>query len=101
MRKERAEMAADLYIHVATGINQEDLRCLFSNSLGSRYFAPGGGCDDFACVHHNRIARSPRIHIGEVSWLKVALLEDEESFIPGPVESVAALFDDTENTPSY
>ena len=37
------------------------------------------------------IDETPRVWIGEVSWLKAGLFDDAATFVPGPVERVSSL----------
>lgn len=57
-------MAADLHIHVFDGCTENDL------------------CD------YKKIASTPNVHVGEVSWLKAALLDDSDRYIPSAVQQV-------------
>lgn len=106
-------MAADLHIHVVEGITEDDLADFFTNTLGSKYFnlergrrvqererelekqyrRPDGRIGDKWDEYWNqtvsgKINNTPNIWVGEVSWLKAALFEDEETFIPAPVEVI-------------
>lgn len=84
-------MSADLHIHVFDGLTESDLRSFFSNTLGSKYFAPvsigQGSCLD----HYKKISDVPNIWIGGVSWLKAGLSEDSETFIPNAVAEINEL----------
>lgn len=80
-----------------TVITETDLSCFHSNSLGSKWFSISSGRDVYGvcrdktrCVHWNRITISDRIDIGEVSWLKAALFDDDD-YVPHPIESIAEL----------
>lgn len=93
-------MAADLHIHVFEGCTEEDLAHFFANSVGSKWFAGFGvGSDRQNCYKNNcestgpcnRVTSTPSIWIGEVSWLKAALFDDPETFVPGPVAQIADL----------
>ncbi len=96
-------MAADLHIHVMDGVEEEDMRCFFSHHSGHKYFAgfftqedcklPGKY--DFMCGHHDRVSDTPNFRIGEVSWLKAALFDDD-SYIPNPVARVSELIGEDE-----
>jgi len=79
-------MSADLHIHIYEGITEEDMKTFFSNTLGSKYFDPSYG--DRNDEVYEKIAKTPNIWIGGVSWLKAALFEDDEHFIPSTVERV-------------
>jgi hypothetical protein len=43
------------------------------------------------CRHESEIENTPNIWIGEVSWLKAALFEEPEMFIPGTVVKISDL----------
>ncbi len=82
-------MSADLNIHVFKGITEDDLAAFFSSHLGSKYH---GQVKDYDWRENfDRIESTPRVWIGAVSWLKAALLEDGETFIPNPVGEVSSL----------
>jgi hypothetical protein len=83
-------MAADLYIHVVTPDVTEYLLSHFnSNLIGSKWFK-----EEFVYEPekdedaYKKIAATPMVHVGEVSWLKAALFNDK-SFIPQPVQEIA------------
>lgn len=86
-------MSADLYIHSCgfpdnPDVTGEDLACFFSSTLGSERFVTRPSCpDDPFCTHWDRVKASPSVWIGQVSWLKAGLYDDD-SFIPEPVEAV-------------
>ncbi len=71
-------MAADLYIHVFEGISEEDLKVFFSNALGSKWFAGFYAVDDHGKEEESyaNISETPRVWVGEVSWLKAALYRE-------------------------
>jgi hypothetical protein len=86
-------MAADLHVHIMTDdISEDDLCDFFSSTMGTKWFnlARAGqnqrnGRWDAA---YQKITKTPRYNIGEVSWLKAAILDDSETFVPGPVQAV-------------
>lgn len=81
-------MAADLHIHVVTDDLQEGaIDAFFSHTLGSKYFG-GHFSEEERTTAFSRIADTPSIWIGEVSWLKAALFGDSETFIPSTVQLV-------------
>lgn len=41
-----------------------------------------------SCVHHTDIENTPNIWIGEVSWLKAAIFEDADTFIPDTIDRI-------------
>ncbi len=81
-------MAADLHIHIFEGIVEADLAKFCSNHLGSKWFNPRPGATDFGpgSVFH-RVSETPNIWVGEVSWLKAALFDDD-SYVPNPVGAI-------------
>lgn len=82
-------MAADLHIHVMTpDMTENHLAEFFCNTLGSKYFnmrcRPNLDGDAWRLV-----TNSPNIHVGEVSWLKAAVLEGgPDEFVPQAVSAV-------------
>lgn len=109
-------MAADLHIHVFEGIDEEDLRIFKRNTLGSKHFDPvniGHTEGDYQATHpepaswaemrkhvgqdepqsdwdvaYARVADTPHVEVGEVSWLKAAFFEDSGKFVPDPIQAV-------------
>ncbi len=82
-------MAADLHIHVLPDdIEEGVLAAMFSNCLGSKYFAPHRVSDAARMTALDRVGDMPNVWIGEVSWLKAAVFGDAETFVPGPVQAV-------------
>lgn len=78
-------MAADLHIHIYEGITENDLARFFSHVLGSKYFnmfTRNRAEGDY------KAGETPGVWIGEVSWLKAALFEDAENYIPSPVQII-------------
>lgn len=141
-------MSADLYIHIRTEKQtEEDFKCFFHNSLGSKYFSwdknpceeqrdkildtfssfaldewhkiypnesvPKFSMDDpkykkwqeiwqkhlgefykengHSCEHYEKISQTENVWVGEVSWLKAALFEDSDTFVPDPIEKIVEL----------
>lgn len=82
-------MAADLHIHVYEGIDESDMAQFFSNSMGSKWFNPV--TNSTSQPGWERVAHTPGIWIGEVSWLKAMLFEDNEKFVPNPVAEISEL----------
>lgn len=84
-------MSADLHIHAMVGVTEDDLRCFFANTLGSKWctfpFGRGRCSERTSCPHWKAVADSPDVWVGEVSWLK-AMLTDDSGYIPEPVEAV-------------
>ncbi len=96
-------MAADLYLHIYEGIEEKDLAIFFSNSIGSKYFnldnrknaennrregSGEGNWKESWEESYEKIAKTPNIWIGEVSWLKAMLFEDRDIFIPSTVDMI-------------
>lgn len=86
-------MAADLHIHIKTdAITDDVLAAFFSNSLGSKWFSLRSARDTGKWEEaYETIANTPQVHVGEVSWLKAAVLEDGDQFIPAPVASISQI----------
>ncbi len=82
-------MSADLHIHVLEGVTEDDVAMMNSNVMGSKHFrwdAPQKPLDLFT-----KISDTPNVWIGEVSWLKAALFEDPDTFVPDPVDKVSEI----------
>lgn len=85
-------MGADLHIHIFEGITEDDLRIFFSNHLGSKYLDLHNNLSwEDAQPAHDRVSETPNIWIGEISWLKAVVLDDAETFVPGPVAKIYEL----------
>lgn len=106
-------MAADMKIHVmdAPGkeVSRETLRVFFNGTLGSKlggwpkitddmteeeagslieaFFAESPTHEEWGEAYL-RVAETPGVWVGEVSWLKAALTGDVETYIPDPVSDV-------------
>jgi hypothetical protein len=81
-------MAADLHIHVVPDdIEEGTIAAFFSNTLGSKYFG-GRFSEEQRNAAFPRIADTPNVWIGEVSWLKAALFGDSGTFVPSTVQLV-------------
>jgi hypothetical protein len=81
-------MAADLHIHVVPDDLEEGvIAAFFSNTLGSKYFG-GRFSEEEKHAAFPRIADTPNVWIGEVSWLKAALFGDSGTFVPSTVQLV-------------
>lgn len=101
-------MAADMAIHVFESIDEWDLAVFKHNVLGSKYWN-GSLLGSYQSTHpmptkgwewskgtkqsdwdvaYARIAETPNVFVGEVSWLKAALFEDSASFVPDPISAV-------------
>jgi hypothetical protein len=76
-------MAADCFIHVMEGITNEELN-LFENE----HFSSDVKWDPI----YDRVSATPDVWIGEAEWLKAAILDQVEAFVPGPVVVVADLY---------
>lgn len=71
--------------------SESDFAVFFSNALGSKWFNPrtvaARSEDDERAF--DRVAAAPDMWIGEVSWLKAALFdENPEAFVPSAVEKI-------------
>jgi len=82
-------MSADMHIHVLEGVTEEDLAKFQSNVLGSKYFnmTKKFNYDDFTKLYE-KFSETPNIHVGEVSWLKAALFDNPEDFVPDPIGAI-------------
>ena len=54
------------------------------------------GEDDVFCSHRTRVYAVDTFVVGDVSWLKAALTEDSNRYVPSLVEEIADLFDEGE-----
>lgn len=87
-------MAADLYIHVLTDeVTEEVLARFFNSTMGSKWFQnqPYKEAELNWREDYKLVGGSPKIWVGEVSWLKAALFEDGDSYIPSAVATVSDL----------
>lgn len=97
-------MSADLHLHVfdRDELKEEDFRCFFRNIIGSKWSLPIENifsvqktkCEELHgtdCVHWDNISNSINIWVGSVSWLKAALFEDGETFVPDTVNAIHEL----------
>lgn len=84
-------MAADMNIHVLEGdCTESDLVDFFSSTFGSKHFGRRGiGCGPAWDAAYKKIAKTPSVHVGEVSWLKAAVTGDSEEFVPNVVQAVS------------
>ncbi len=85
-------MAADLHIHAfAEGeLTEEDFKKFFCHSLGSKF------CDlsrnsKYDLANFDKFAKTPNVHVCEVSWLKASLFDDSDTFIPSVAEQVSEI----------
>lgn len=81
-------MAADLHIHIFKGITEKDLAIFKSHTLGSKYFGKYNLSWEEEQKINDKIYKTPSVWIGEVSWLKAALTDDNETFIPNAVGDI-------------
>ena len=84
-------MSADLCIHVKTDWITEDVWKMFLKecpddlfNTPDEYFEEQDGALEI-------IRETPQCWVGQVSWLKAALLDDEESYVPSPVGRISEL----------
>lgn len=82
-------MSADLHIHAfAEGtLTENDFRDMFCHTMGSKYFDLGRR-DDFDKLLALKDDEDSEVWVGEVSWLKAALSDDADTFIPSAVQAV-------------
>jgi len=85
-------MGADLHIHVFSDgeLSEKHFRAFFSNSLGSKWFGPRSLAQEEKTKEdlEQEVEDTPSVWVGEVSWLKAALFDDAETFIPAPIGAV-------------
>ncbi len=81
-------MVADLHIHVLQGMIERDLALVQSNTLGTKYFNPETGFSPERKAAFQKVGDSPQVWVGEVSWLKAAILDDKETFVPNTVQLI-------------
>lgn len=67
-------MAAEFNIHVLEGATEDDLAAFFVSSDA-----------------YDVVAKTPSVTVGDVSWLKAAVFEDDDTFIPDPIGKIAEL----------
>jgi len=84
-------MSADMHIHIFEGIEEKDLKIFFSNTIGSKYCLPIGVkvSDEAWEKAYEKIANTPNIWIGEVSWLKAGLTSNPEKYVPAPIQKIS------------
>jgi len=115
-------MSADLHIHVipnepvtATAyefhpvykswkvsriITDAEFASFFGNCMDSRWFR---GFDDrsvettFDREANALMTYTPNVWVGQVSWLKAALFDEEGKYVPGPISQISDIID--ENLP--
>ena len=84
-----------MHLHIADSLTDDDMRCLWSDHMGSSWFDPDTRrCEQSNCVHWEAFYNTPEIWVGEVSWAKAFFFKDPESFIPTTVERISELIDD-------
>lgn len=88
-------MGADLHIHVLTDeFTEEHLKAFQSNTLGTKWFNPGYNKQfekENNCNLLSMCSATPSVHVGECSFLKAALFEDNDTFIPDPLGEISDL----------
>ena len=84
-------MAADQHIHIFEGITLKDLELFFCTTMGSKWFDPERSGEKQQTRVYDKIAATPQVHVGEVSWLKAGLFEDPETFVPDTVMRISEL----------
>ena len=89
-------MAADLHIHILTEeFTEEHYAAFQANTFGSRFFNLNFDKNQFEKEHncnlHMLCTDTPNVWVGEVSWLKAALFEKDEIFVPSPIQQVSSI----------
>ena len=86
-------MSAQYTLHIYEGLTEDDIRAFNTNTFGSPYFAPRFGEMDIES--YKKIAETPKHIVGDVSWLKAMIMEDEETYIPDPISVLSDIFPQT------
>ena len=81
-------MSADLVIHIRDSGISDKVLDVFQNMDG------GGGFGEWEAAME-LVGGTDHVVVGEVSWLKAALFEDEETFVPSPVMRISELIPET------
>lgn len=86
-------MGADMSIHIFKELTEDDLADFFDHTLGSKYFRGFHCKQDFNKWNKalDKIAKTPSIWIGGVSWLKASVFDDDETYVPDPVQKISEL----------
>jgi hypothetical protein len=84
-------VSADLHIHVfADGeLTEEDFKVFFGHTLGSKWFDFDGCTREEENAAWHKISDTPNVWVGSVSWLKAALFEDSDQYVPSGVAQVS------------
>jgi len=90
-------MAADQHIHIFEGLTEDDLALFFSSTMGSKWFNLDRQREKSTSKIYDKIAKTPQVHVGEVSWLKAGLFEDSHTYIPPPIQRIAELIPEGED----
>lgn len=92
-------MAADLHIHIMTDdVDEDDLRKFFSRTIGHKWGKSLPSEESISWEENlelmTKLNSTPNVWVGEVSWLKAALFEDDDTYIPDPIGKLSELIDD-------
>lgn len=94
-------MGADLAIHVLTkDFTEKHLEAFQSSTIGSRWFRWDGNQfernfeKEHNCNLYHLCSETPHVFVGEASFLKAALFEDSETFIPDTIEVICSIISD-------
>lgn len=101
-------MSADLHIHALEGATERDVALMKHNSIGSKFcpltaLTEGSTPIQLATAMSKmdtlsrqsegsmeKVAATPNIWVGSVSWLKAAIFEDgDKEYVPGPVQTIS------------
>ena len=101
-------MAADLHIHVFEEgqLTEDHFRAVFSNTIGSKWELPwgddraicGSPFQEWAEPLRLEVYETSAVWVGEVSWLKAALLGNAEAYIPDTVAEVYEIIGEEQPT---
>ena len=90
-------MGADYTLHILrTPAEEEDYKVFESNSLGGTWweYVPYEEHDRRFSELYDKMARTPLCVVGEVSWLKAALFNDSDTFVPDPIGRLSEVIGD-------
>ena len=89
-------MAADMCIHAITEVEKWAYIQLEKSCIGSKYFSDERQDKEFHDKWNEALdvmvdTPAVGVGVGEVSWLKAALFEDGDTFVPKPIETISEI----------
>lgn len=89
-------MSAELYIHVLEGVTYRDLEVFQCSTLGTKFFNLSLYDEQVRRGDelYDKMSKTPQIFVGEVSWLKAMVTENEEEYVPNSVARIGELLQD-------